>query len=322
MRDEITMPEAPAGFPLAVSPEEIPYETAYRAYTWNSMSPERRARQEQADYLGELYSIWTSFLPMATTDEKRAQLAAHVERYRERLRRHWLVLLAARSRVANPMVTGPAKFPTRRNEKALNSEDRRREEYLEWRKRARHAIARDLAPPPPTPAEELRKLEAQRDRMKAINAEYRKRKGDIDAMALPADVLTDRLRETIKGAKAAHSYSWPFVPFEGFQLTSVNGKIKRLQESIAREAKRSAVAEALKNETPREVLAGDVRIVDNVAEDRVQLFYPSKPDEATRARLKSNGFRWAPSSGAWQAYRTGHTVFRIRQLFGVDVQLA
>jgi hypothetical protein len=33
------------------------------------------------------------------------------------------------------------------------------------------------------------------------------------------------------------------------------------------------------------------------------IFFPGKPDEKTRDSLKSSGFRWSPSSGAWQAYR-------------------
>ena len=28
--------------------------------------------------------------------------------------------------------------------------------------------------------------------------------------------------------------------------------------------------------------------------------FDGKPDEATRALLKANGFRWSPSQGAWQ----------------------
>ena len=33
---------------------------------------------------------------------------------------------------------------------------------------------------------------------------------------------------------------------------------------------------------------------------RVQLRFDGKPDDETRALLKRNGFRWAPSLGVWQ----------------------
>jgi hypothetical protein len=32
----------------------------------------------------------------------------------------------------------------------------------------------------------------------------------------------------------------------------------------------------------------------------VQLIFPGKPSDEIRARLKSNGFRWSPTAGAWQ----------------------
>jgi hypothetical protein len=41
-------------------------------------------------------------------------------------------------------------------------------------------------------------------------------------------------------------------------------------------------------------------IVENAEANRVQIIFPGKPDEATRKVLKANGFRWAPSEGAWQ----------------------
>lgn len=34
--------------------------------------------------------------------------------------------------------------------------------------------------------------------------------------------------------------------------------------------------------------------------NRVQIIFDDTPDEATRAKLKANGFRWAPREGAWR----------------------
>ena len=41
---------------------------------------------------------------------------------------------------------------------------------------------------------------------------------------------------------------------------------------------------------------GDIEIVDNVEENRVQIFFPGKPDRDTRQQLKSYGFRWSPTA--------------------------
>lgn len=38
----------------------------------------------------------------------------------------------------------------------------------------------------------------------------------------------------------------------------------------------------------------------NTEENRLQIFFDHKPEEDVRSELKANGFRWAPSAGAWQ----------------------
>ena len=37
---------------------------------------------------------------------------------------------------------------------------------------------------------------------------------------------------------------------------------------------------------------------------RIQFIFEDKPDEETRNILKNNGFKWAPSQGAWQRQLT------------------
>lgn len=43
---------------------------------------------------------------------------------------------------------------------------------------------------------------------------------------------------------------------------------------------------------------------ENTEAMRVQFIFDGKPDESTRETLKANGFRWAPSQGAWQRQLT------------------
>lgn len=45
---------------------------------------------------------------------------------------------------------------------------------------------------------------------------------------------------------------------------------------------------------------GPVRISVNKTDNRVQIFFPDKPSDSVRYELKRNGFKWAPSVGAWQ----------------------
>ena len=63
--------------------------------------------------------------------------------------------------------------------------------------------------------------------------------------------------------------------------------------------------------------------------NRLQIFFDGKPDEGAREELKANGFRWAPSVGAWQrqlnmnAYRAAEHISCIQPVTGdkpVDLQ--
>lgn len=86
--------------------------------------------------------------------------------------------------------------------------------------------------------------------------------------------------------------------YADFQLANNSANIRRLKArlaSIEREAARRETAEA-----PAEREVNGVRVIENADENRLQLIFPGKPDGAMRARLKSAGFRWAPSAGAWQ----------------------
>ena len=71
------------------------------------------------------------------------------------------------------------------------------------------------------------------------------------------------------------------------------------------------------------------RVEANKADNRLQVFFDGKPDEAARDELKANGFRWAPSVGAWQrqlnknAYYAAGCISCIQPISGekpIDVQ--
>lgn len=45
---------------------------------------------------------------------------------------------------------------------------------------------------------------------------------------------------------------------------------------------------------------------------RLQLFFEEKPEETTRKILKRNGFKWAPSQGAWQRQLTNNAKYSLK----------
>lgn len=84
------------------------------------------------------------------------------------------------------------------------------------------------------------------------------------------------------------------IGFAGYQLSNNNANIKRMEQRIAQ------LATASQAEEKRMSFQGLCELVENVDENRLQLIFDGKPSAEIRSELKSYGFRWAPSQGAWQ----------------------
>lgn len=92
------------------------------------------------------------------------------------------------------------------------------------------------------------------------------------------------------------AYSFERPGFPGYALSNNSANRRRIEARIAtllREAKRAEVAGDV------EKVYGEIRYREDVGENRVMLMFPGKPAEEVRKILKSNGFRWSPSRGAW-----------------------
>lgn len=49
---------------------------------------------------------------------------------------------------------------------------------------------------------------------------------------------------------------------------------------------------------------GNVTVIQNTQDNRLQLLFPGKPEPAVIANLKSRGFKWSPRNKAWQRQLT------------------
>lgn len=86
-----------------------------------------------------------------------------------------------------------------------------------------------------------------------------------------------------------------------YVLQNSNGRIKGIKDRIAHLERLAVKAEA----TPRvETEVNGITIIDNLEAQRLQIIFPGKPDTEVRDQLKKNGFRWCPTAGAWQSYRS------------------
>ena len=141
--------------------------------------------------------------------------------------------------------------------------------------------------------EKLAELEAAQERMKAVNAYWRKHK---TMKGYPG--LSDKAAaETDEKMKTAYSWIQKSGPFASYQLSNNNAEIRRVKEQLEALTKLDGMA-------AETITFSGGELFVNVDINRVQFIFDGKPPEEVRSILKHNGFRWAPSEGAWQRQRT------------------
>lgn len=86
------------------------------------------------------------------------------------------------------------------------------------------------------------------------------------------------------------------IGFADYQLTNNGANIRRLRQRLEQLTKLKS------RETVETKFENDIRIVDNIEDNRTQIFFPEKPNEKIRKQLKGRGFRWSPTCGAWQKH--------------------
>lgn len=192
------------------------------------------------------------------------------------------------------MIAGPAGMSPAKKQKQLAAYDKNQKAY-----KALEAILHQLETAgsggiqsgEADAAEKLQKkldaLEAQRERMKTVNQFFRKH-GTLDGCPALSDVEREKLASDM-----AAGWHLGKDPYASFTLSNMGAEIRRLKDRVSAISK--AEAAGLKEEQ-----RDGVKIVEDPETMRIKLIFDDKPDEQTREALKSNGFRWAPSAGAWQ----------------------
>lgn len=224
-----------------------------------------------------------------------AKIDALLDRYARRLADN----INARNRntasCPSVMIAGPANFPTRKKARQNAREDSLMREYQEIQHilhQIRITGTGGIQSGDPEAVrqleEKLARLEKDHSAMKAANAYYRKHK-TLDG----CPGLTPELARQVNSFRADGA-----APFSGYPMQLSLANIKRTRQRLE-ELKAAKSAAPVEQETP----TGVVYREDPDAM-RVQLVFSGKPDADTRALLKSNGFRWAPSVGAWQRQLT------------------
>lgn len=297
---------------------DIPQDVVTRAFSGTSFSPEKRGASYRQDYADTLARDYAKMRQEAETGGMEDILGEEFARYHAGYLKRYKAWLASRSRCISSMITGGSNFPVRMADKRNNVEHKRSLELIAYRENALKAMMHNLRPDlrhimagdgnaVERLQAEIEQHEATQVRMKEANALLRKHAKDgaeAQIIALSAAGFSDR--------QAGELVTPDFIGrigFPGYALTNNTANIRRLKSRLEQ------IATA--KETPATEAQGDgVRIEDCPADNRVRLFFDGKPEADIRGRLKSSGFRWAPSIGAWQAYRNHRAMTVARSFVG------
>jgi len=146
------------------------------------------------------------------------------------------------------------------------------------------------------------KCEQAQETMKNVNAHWRK-----TGSCLGAPDITEEQAKKIDDRIYNARYPWDRVPFSDYALKNNNAEIRRLDKRISEISRNKEVG-----------FAGWTfdggRVEVNTDLNRLQILFLEKPSEGQRAQMKANGFKWAPSQGAWQRQLNDNAMYAAGRL--------
>lgn len=213
------------------------------------------------------------------------------------------------ARCPSILISGGGNFPVRKKEKQNAARDRNLEEwnYIQGLlDKIRSVGTGGISSDDPQAVEKLEAklatLEKHQEMMKAANAAIRMKdpaKGDAKLAELgytPEDIAKLRAPDFCGR-----------IGYPAYELQNNNANIRRIRGRIAELKKRT-------ENTPEGWEFDGGRVVVNTAENRLQIIFDGKPNADVRTELKGEGFRWAPSQGAWQRQLTDNAMRAARRL--------
>lgn len=232
-----------------------------------------------------------------------------LETYCRKLAENMNASYSIEARCPSILISGGGNFPVRKKEKQNAARDRNLEEwnYIQGLlDKIRSVGTGGISSDDPQAVEKLEAklaaLEKHQEMMKAANAAIRMKdpaKGDAKLAELgytPEDIA--KLREPDFCGR---------IGYPAYALQNNNANIRRIRGRIAELKKRT-------ESTPEGWEFDGGRVVVSTTENRLQVIFDGKPDADVRTELKGEGFRWAPSQGAWQRQLTDNAMRAARRL--------
>jgi len=267
------------------------YKAAYRAYQGISFSPEKRAEQTVIEHEAQLNDD-ISNLP-------ETEIERYISGYNQRL----FALMAAKSRCLSSMITGPANFPVRRNEKANQSEHNRSLEFSEWREKVLKSIVKKVEEARPQSEKDAEILDTWKEQVDKLfrgflvdrfrsRLETVARTGNVELIRSVLDYLATMQIEKNRVLATQRNSIWSFI--------ELAEKFKVSLDSVKPESSETEI--------------NGVKVLRNFEADRIQLFFDGKPDPEMISKLKHAAFKWSPTNGCWQRKLTQNAIHAVNYI--------
>ena len=262
-----------------------------------SMDPERMGHHICIECSEEL----NEFLAQIPEELQAEYEAKYLNKWRE-----WL---AALSRCYSVLVTGPARFNSRRHEKMNDYERAARKRLQDWSEKVVKRINRQQRL---TGWQEVERLQSKLDtltelheKMKAANKIVRSKKMSEEEQIDGLVALGLNEKQAVEILKPTER--WQSVGFPTYQLQNNLAKIKDTQAAIERH---KAMAEA----EDKEIAFNGGRVVVCNSEERMRFYFDEIPSVEVRNLMKRNAFKWSPKNGAWQRQLTANCKFDTKRI--------
>lgn len=266
-----------------------------RDYSEGSTTAEYRSAVDKA------YDIADRVAEKKPEEAERAYRLA--ERYSKKMAEYYNKESSIGMMCPSILISGGSNFPVRKKEKQVAAWERNHQFYeyvqgiltkIENILYGREIIKSDDERDIEKLEEKLEDMKNLQEQMKAANKAIRLK--DTEAG-------NDLLREMGYSEEAITELRKPDfcgrVGYPDYELSNNNANIHRVEERLKS-------LKAAKERGSSEQEYKTFKVVENTEAMRYQIIFDGKPEADVRTLLKSNGFKWAPSQGAWQRQITAN----------------
>lgn len=251
-----------------------------------------------ADYrsaVDKAYDIADKVAEKKPEEAERAYRLA--ERYSKKMAEYYNKESSIGMMCPSVMISGPANFPVKKKDRQVAAWQRNHEFYqyvqgiigkIENILYGKEIIKSDDERAVEKLEEKLEDLRSMQERMKAANKAIRMKDTEAGNDALREMGYSEGDIKRLRKPDFCGRVGYP-----SYQLTNNNQNIHRIEERLKR-------LKSVKEKGSSEQEYETFKVVENTEVMRYQIIFDGKPDAEIRALLKNNGFKWAPSQGAWQ----------------------